>query len=487
MGARGICAIIFLALALQSAGQHVIKSFPERLPGKFTDLEILGRNESGILVHHYGSNEHAIGVYNDNLRLLNRYNINLKEKRAVLEKLVPVGDQVIAFYTQIEAGHIFLRAKRINSNFNISVNAVTIDSIPRASWDGPQPFYIRPSADNAMIMVFNILSGKSRSLDINVTLLDGALNPLNRLTLSTEGKEDMFLRSIRVSNKGNIIAAVAHLSRRADMNDYFSVDRYTVFTYNFESNSLSSYSLGEEDYLYKDVITGVDNESGLMYLAACYQHRRNRDDIGLLVHRSGQGSKPDSRKLPITEGMIAQSQSFSFRNWYEKAEIIRPRRIIPRSDGGMLLITEAEYKYTRVVRSQPMTYSMYAEQSLRYFDQNHYYDITAFSFSPSLSLDWKADMPKAQVSEGDRGAYSSYVLFQSNNVLKFLFNENITQSGNFMEYNVNPAGVLLRNSLFNAEKENMMLIPQKGRQLPGNMLLIPAENRKSLQFVMIKY
>lgn len=79
------------------------------------------------------------------------------------------------------------------------------------------------------------------------------------------------------------------------------------------------------------------------------------------------------------------------------------------------------------------------------------------------------------------------MLFQSNNVLKFLFNENITQSGNFMEYNVNPAGVLLRNSLFNAEKENMMLIPQKGRQLPGNMLLIPAENRKSLQFVMIKY
>jgi hypothetical protein len=481
-----LVVLIVISCSLVTA-QAIIKSFPERISGKFTDLDILGKNSMGILVHHYGGGDHAIGVYNDNLRLLSRHNLNLKEKKAVLEELLPTSNQILAFYTQIESGFIYLKAKKISSNFEISVNAITLDSIARASWDGPKPFYIRPSADNSRIMVFYILSGKSRNIEIKANIFDADLNFLNTVTFSTEGREDMFLRSIRISNQGNIIAVVSHLSRRVDISEFFNVDKFTVFNYSSGENTLRTYTIGEEDYLYKDVVTGVDHESGHFYLAACYQHRKNRDDIGLLAHRTATTALQESKKIPFSEDMIAQSQSFGFKNWYEKAEIIRPRRIIPRSDGGFMLIAETEYKFTRVVRSQPVTYSMYGEQSLRYYDQNHYYDIIAYSFSPGVSLEWKADLPKAQISEGDGGLYSSYALFQANNVLKFLFNENITQSGNFMEYNINPKGMVVRNSLFNAEKESMMLIPQKSRQLPGNMMIIPAENRKAIQFVLIKY
>ena len=47
-------------------------------------------------------------------------------------------------------------------------------------------------------------------------------------------------------------------------------------------------------------------------------------------------------------------------------------------------------------------------------------------------------MPKSQFSENDDGYYSSFAFFEANNVLKFLYNEDFYNIGNFAEYNINP-------------------------------------------------
>jgi len=78
-------------------------------------------------------------------------------------------------------------------------------------------------------------------------------------------------------------------------------------------------------------------------------------------------------------------------------------------------------------------------------------------------------------------------MYEANNVLKFLFNEDIYNNGNFIEYNINPLGNQKRISLFNSDKENLTLIPQKGKQISGNMVLIPSEQKRNLQFVLFKY
>jgi len=486
--------IIFILLLCLSSftrlkAQDIVMSFPEKIPAKFTDFEVLGRNNMGILIHRFGEEEHALEIYSDNLRPVAKQLINLREKNAVLEELIPVDDQVLAFYTQVEKGFIYLKAKTISNNLEMAVTPVIIDSLPRNAWQGVRPYYIKSSSDNSKILVFYLLSNKSASLEIRANILDAALNSLTKISMITEGKEEMTLRSIRMNNEGNLIAVIGHESRKAGEGEYFVDDKYTVYNYSFPSNSLYSLTLMEEDYLYKDVVTCVDNVTGNFYLAGCYQHRKEPEDIGLFFQKSAvsEGGFQPLKKLPFTEESVGQTQSYSFKNWYDKAAIIRPQRIIPRSDGGYVLLTESEYQYTRVVRTDPISYSMYGEQTIRYYDQNHYYDITAYSLSPESNLEWQVALPKSQISEGDGGMYSSFALFQSNSLLKFLFNEDITQSGNFMEYNINPRGEVMRVSLLNADKQEISLIPQKAHQLSGNMILIPGESRKSIQLVLIKY
>ena len=93
-------------------------------------------------------------------------------------------------------------------------------------------------------------------------------------------------------------------------------------------------------------------------------------------------------------------------------------------------------------------------------------------------------MPKSQVSENDDGYYSSFAFLEANNVLKFLYNEDFYNIGNFVEYNVNPNGLIKRQSVMNSEKQNLVMLPLKGKQLDGRTIVIPSEQKRTLQFVL---
>jgi hypothetical protein len=102
-------------------------------------------------------------------------------------------------------------------------------------------------------------------------------------------------------------------------------------------------------------------------------------------------------------------------------------------------------------------------------------------------VDWQVNMPKSQVSENDDGYYSSFAFFEANNVLKFLYNEDFYNIGNFVEYNVNPNGLAKRQSIMNIEKQNLVIVPQKAKQLDGHTIVFPSEQKRNLQFVIFQY
>ncbi|MCC6516244.1 MAG: hypothetical protein IT275_07785, partial [Chitinophagales bacterium] len=125
--------------------------------------------------------------------------------------------------------------------------------------------------------------------------------------------------------------------------------------------------------------------------------------------------------------------------------------------------------------------------AVRYIDQNFFYNISLFSINTDGTLDWQTDMPKAQVSENDDGYYSSFAFFEANNALKFLYNEDFYTIGNFVEYSINANGLSKRNSVMNSEKQDLVMVPLKAKQLDANSIVIPSEQKRNLQFVLFQY
>jgi hypothetical protein len=261
--------------------------------------------------------------------------------------------------------------------------------------------------------------------------------------------------------------------------------------YNRESKTISESEIKKPDLLFKSLITEVSDSKEAVYITMSYKHTHERDDIGYYIQTLDfrTSTKILDQKIQLTEKDVIQSKTFDFKNWQDKASIIKPKRLVPRSDGGFLLVAEGEFKYTKVDRVQPVSYNYtyIPDPNVRYTDQNHFYDIFVFSINKDGSIDWKVDMPKSQISENDDGYYSSFACLEANNVMKFFYNEDIMSTGNFVEYNVNPAGKTKRVSILNSEKEDVVLIPQKSKQVDGRSIIIPSEQKRVLQLVKFTY
>ena len=62
----------FLLFTCYSFSQTITKSISEKVPSRFSDYDILGKNNLGVVVHYFGNNESELVTYDDKLRVVNR-------------------------------------------------------------------------------------------------------------------------------------------------------------------------------------------------------------------------------------------------------------------------------------------------------------------------------------------------------------------------------------------------------------------------------
>lgn len=482
-----ITAFLLFSTAYSQA-QNIIKSYPDKVSSRFSDYEIIGKNDIGLVVHYFGTNESELVTYDDKMRIANRKELPFKGRAAVLENLILLKDKILVFYSTNSESHQYFKLKILDEKLIIPNETVVLDSIPLVNIGKGKAFYVKTSPDKSKILAFNMVKSKT-SYFVRFTILSDSIRILNRNVFSAINPDLASLKSIKINNDGNVIAVVGE----ENGGDDYNIFKYTSFSFNRTSNTIGEQAVQYQDYVYKNLITEVSNKTGLGYLSLCYRHTKNKSDVGILYQIIDLKTNKLllNTRMPFNEELLLKAQSNEFKTWQDKAMMIKPKRIIPRSDSGFVLITEAEYKTTRTERITDNNFGYYNSTpytpAVRYVDQNHFYDISVFSINPDGNLDWQTNMPKSQVSENDEGYYSSFAFFEANNVLKFLYNEDFYNIGNFVEYNVNPNGLTKRQSIMNSEKQSLVMVPLKAKQLDGHTVVIPSEQKRTLQFVLFQY
>jgi hypothetical protein len=478
---------LFLMPSVLNA-QTIIKSFPDKVASRFSDYEIIGKNDLGLVVHFFGTNESELVTYDDKLKIANRRDLPFKGKAATLESFILLQNKILAFYTTNGENYQYFKLKILDEKLTIPNETILLDSMPLMSIGKGKAFYVKTSPDKSKILTFSMLKTKA-SYFIRFTILSDSIKILNRNLFSVPDAANVSLKSIKINNQGNVIAVTGDENR----NDEYNYDKYTILTFNRNTITIGEQVLQNQDYVFKNLITEVSTRRELVYIAACYKNLKNKNDIGILYQMIDLRTNTVllNTKMPFNEEILQKSQTNEFKTWQDKATLVKPKRIIPRSDGGFVLVTEGEYKFTRAERINNNNFGYYNATpympAVRYIDQNHYYDIGVFSINSDGTLDWQTNMPKSQVSENDDGYYSSFAFLEANNVLKFLYNEDFYNIGNFVEYNVNPNGLIKRQSVMNSEKQNLVMVPLKGKQLDGRTIVIPSEQKRTLQFVLFQY
>ncbi len=482
-----LIAVFFFSFSTVLA-QKIEISQPHKIISKYDDYEVLGTNAIGTIVHYFSRGNHKLQVFNSKLRAFNEIELALDEKRADIEKIHLTNDLILVFYTVIENNKTYLKVKRINYRLDGNREGEVLDSIKNSAVNNNNSFYIKPSLNKKHFVAFTF-EDKINSLNVHYLVLDQTLKVKKKGDVLTEDKTNLTLESVKINNSGDLLITVGHLNRRGSSENDFSFAKFSNYFIPDESNSISTTTIEDEDFLFKDLVTNWDEQNRKAVIVGTYQRIKDDKDVGVF-YTAIRGDKQtiNYSKKPFVEDDFVGSNA-PYRRWDDNAEIQIPKRIIPRSDGGFVYLLEAEYhEYhlqsgTSSTSNYPSTYPQYDN----YYDENYYYDVKAVSINPDGSIDWKINMPKSQETENDLGRYSSYLYFSSNNISKLIFVDDIYGNGNLSEFNFNPNGSWEKKVLLNSYRDDLQIVTRKGIQVSGNEVIVPSEKKNKLRLIKITY
>ena len=152
-----------------------------------------------------------------------------------------------------------------------------------------------------------------------------------------------------------------------------------------------------------------------------------------------------------------------------------------RRDGSAVLIGEQRKETLRTTGGR----SGYFGGTLK--TDYLYEDIVIAAVSPDGVDLWQEALPKKQFSQDDGGAYSGYLVADSEEALHLVYNDEVRSGGTVSEYTITGTGAIERHSLMNTEYQDLWLRHRAGVQVDADTVVIPSERRNRLRLVRVEF
>lgn len=248
---------------------------------------------------------------------------------------------------------------------------------------------------------------------------------------------------------------------------------YDLLAISANSDSLKHRHIAVDGKNLNDLKLSIDYQQDLVQLCGFYAGENSLASVGVLF--GTYNPRNDSLTGPFLQEFKAKTINDFMAN-KENGKIndlfnYKVDRLIPRSDGGTILIAEASY--VTETQSYNSYYQLYTVTYSYHFD-----NVLLFSLNPDGTIDWTCVLRKNQVSENDEGFYSSYSLYVAEQELSICYNKAIRRRADIARFNVNFKGHSTSETLIENANE-VLIMPQGSKQVSAKEILIPCSQKNS--------
>src|SRR5690606_23786099 len=185
------------------------------------------------------------------------------------------------------------------------------------------------------------------------------------------------------------------------------------------------------DLIASDMHCVVDNMQNHLVMAGLFNEKPAGKSRGLYLATVGMADGDVRLRTVLFDEDILQNVYGKEVSSSKGVTNFSVQDIVPRQDGGALVIAEMAKEYSRRPNLPGRRDFGYPRGG---WVDYYYEDMIVFSLHPNGAKHWSAVLHKKQYSQDDDAMYSSYFLFRTPERIRLLFNDEIRQENMVSEY-----------------------------------------------------
>jgi hypothetical protein len=434
----------------------------------YSHYRVLGENAGGVYLMNYRDADmrknFTIIRSSHNLEYLNEKPIELGRKSRLI-KLFTYDSGICMVYLEKIRQQTWLQYRLIApgldkesagtlgvlSNLE-SMDAVTAEYSLNRQWIG---VWTESVSENGLqkleVTRFHLFTGKKSQ---NACLIPFSAKQVN-------------VEEASLGNDGQHACTVAYdeeSGRRSPVRYFAATGTDAAFKPLFPINNTSYHISGAE--LVRDEFTGR------FVLGGFWDENKGERTGGCLIlslpDSMQEGNNELVQKTIFSDELVSELIGANAQEKGRLPENMFVRKVVPRDDGGTLLVAEkfyiTQHLETFYINGIPQTSSK---------NIYHYDDVLIVSLNRNAEVEWFKVVHKRQSGFAGAGFYNGIAIYVCENNVNLLYNDNVTQNNRVIHISVDKKGAILQKVLFNSDEVYTGFAPQEGKQIGYNRFLVP--------------
>lgn len=228
-------------------------------------------------------------------------------------------------------------------------------------------------------------------------------------------------------------------------------------------------SFGDYKYFISDFDIVADEFTGTFLSSGFFDYKEPDGAHGVVTFRFAGGVTHLAPVFaPLDRKFVAQLIGAKAEKDGKEAEHYYVRKLIPRDDGGFLIVAEffevTQQMETFYLNGVPQTSSK---------NVYNYNNIILISLDSLEQIEWRHVINKRQSSFASMAHLHSIGVYVCNDNVNILYNDNTGQSNRVMHVRMLKSGILEQRIILNSDNEYTAIIPLEGKQTGYNRFVTP--------------
>ena len=456
-------------------------SNPVKLKGSAVFTKVIGENEKGIFLMRYRNRFYSKNIilerYNHLLLLDETRNIDLKNARLMKIYMTSKGILLVKSKYNKTSQQNDLSSQWYDLDLKPIGKPTLLASTFPAEFGDRGNFRLRISDNLKLISL--LYTEKSENKNI---LLHHKLLSINQETVVAKSFElpydyqSFMIQDFLVNNDSTV-----NFFCKSVVKERKKIVSSTHRLFRLSDTTLTDFVVAEGLPLKTSKLT-YDRQNDRAKVVAFYGVEDDYGIVGTLIFHLNDSNTRGIESLGVFGEEFINDVKVNDRNDGAISEGYGIIDAIPRSDGGIMIIAEQKEIATEddiiLVNGIPQSTS----KNIYNFNE-----ILLINYDDSTFIDWHKVITKNQTTVNDGGYYSSIVVYIGDKFVQLLYNDQLRNSGDVMQYTIYNNGYEVSSKLLKTELDFVAIIPIESKQVASNKLIIPTSKNRRFSLLKLVY